>query len=80
MNNFQKWIVTASLIFSLGMLLLGIGTILNSVTKRYRWAELYDVFAQQHPHSRYDTWTGDLQVRHSGRWESGASSWIKKLG
>ena len=72
-NTFQKWIlIIATLIFALG-------TLLSSLTGRYRLPILHDVYSQQHPSARFDTSTGEVEVKHLKKWEAGASSWVKEL-
>ena len=87
MDSFQKWLmVVSSLIFAVGVLCFGIGTILNSFTGRYHWAELEtSSYLGDAAASRYDTWTGEIQVK--GRcgggkfcWSDGInSSWIRNV-
>jgi len=73
MNNLQKWLII------IAVWIFAIGTLFSGLRGRYKIPILYDTFTEMHPDARYDTWTGNVQVRHLSKWEIGASSWVKDL-
>lgn len=77
MTSLQKWLLI------LAIWIFAVGILLHSFQGRYRLTKLYESYAVLHAVSRYDTWTGEVEVKHmKGNrwvWEKGATSWVEEL-
>ena len=70
MNQLQKWLII------MAMWIFAIGVLFSSFNGRYRWA---DLTMSGYNGARYDTWTGEVEVRNGLHWERGAPGWIKDV-
>jgi hypothetical protein len=77
MTTGQKWLLIAA------VWVFAVGTLLSSFQGRYKLPKLYDVYAAMHTTARYDTWTGELEVKHvkgdGWAWVKGATLWVEDL-